>query len=266
MKKNFIICFLLTLTSLFATAQSEKQLTFFENKVINGLITSGNFDVQLSQGTATGVSVTIAAEAQDKLEVSITEDKMIRVSYKGPGKYKPLCKVVVSHLDYLSVDGSSVISKGECSSNSKFSALISGSSFVAYVKVKCQDAVMDVKGFSKVEDFSVTASSNVEVLIDDSAKAAFQINSKNATLTASGVSLLEMSGTVSESSKIMSNGTATLDMLKLKTPMINASALGMSKIKADVTGQAEVTCGGTASFRYTGSGKINTNTKGVKPL
>lgn len=266
MKKNFIVCFLLTLTSLFATAQSEKQLTFFTDRDINGLITNGNFDVQLSQGSTTGVTVTIAADVEDKLEVSITEDNMIRITYRGAFKAKPLCKVVVSNLDYLSVSGTSVIAKGEFSSNDKFNALYNGNAFVAYLKVKCQDASLDVKGFSKVEDFVVTASSNVEISINDSAKAAFQIHSQSATLTSSGVSLLNVQGSVSGLTKILANGTSTLDLLELKAPKITASALGMSRIKANVTGQADVTCGGTASFRYTGSGTINTNTKGVKPL
>lgn len=271
MKKNFIVTISLLLLTVMSQAQENKTLEYFKGETLNGLISGGNFDVQLSEGASTGVTVTIADDMVDKLVVSKTEEGFIRVSVpdniaKLFSKNKPLVKVVVSKLNYLSVTGSSLIAKGEFSCDNEFKALLAGGAYVAYIKMNCEKAVVEIKGKAKFEDSKIDAKVSCEIINGDSASSSVSVNTETLTATASSMSFLKISGVASKSLKIESSGTSSVDLLDLQVPNMRASALGMSKIKANITGEADVTVGGTASFRYVGNGKITGSSKGIKPL
>ncbi|CDN32167.1 hypothetical protein BN938_2094 [Mucinivorans hirudinis] len=267
---------LFSLVALFAavvaSAQDYQNKEYFVGSEIAGLVVSGNMDVQISQGSQTGVWVTIDPAYVDRFNVSITEDMYARIEYREDlkavfsKKNKPVCKVVVSSLRYLSINGSSVIGKGTFSCASTFSALMWGGSFLSFVKIESEKSVWDIKGGAKVEDCTIEAPVMVEVTADETSSSNLKINTENLIATAKGAALLTLSGEVSRNTKVSANSTVTVDILKVNTPMIDATALGMSKIKATVTGTANVTCGGTASFRYVGNGTVNGDSKNIKPM
>lgn len=272
MKKNILVTISLVFVSLLSSAQEIKKMTYFMDDAINGVISNGAFDVQLSEGDKTGVTIDIDQELLEKLNVSKTEEGFVRIDLPSDiskifsKKSTPLVKIVVSKLNYLSVSGSSVIAKGEFTCDGDFRALITGGTYLAYVKLNCDKATWDIKGKAKVEECKINATESCDIISNESASSAFVVNTAVLTASASTISKLDMSGEATKSAKIESSGTAAIDMLRLATPFMRVSVLGMSKVKADVSVEADVTVGGTASFRYTGNGKISGDSKGIKPL
>ncbi len=247
--KKFFMAIALTMCATVAMAQQTKKISQFQNEDIYGLIADGAFDIRISQGSETGVHIEILDEHADKLSVSKTEQGYIRVGYGSSvgryfkGKNKPFVTVVVKELRFLRLDGAcTAIGKGEYSASELSEIILAGSSSLDFINVSAPNVVFDITG-GKTSDITVST--------DD-----LKIN-------ISGTSRASIDGTA-KTSKITSSGASSLEILALKCPKIEAVVSGMSGVKALVEGEAQVTRTGTASFRYTGSGKITGDAKPIK--
>lgn len=271
MKKRVIISISLILSLLTATAQNSKTVKSFTGVDIHGLVVSGAFDVQLSEGDETGVTIEIREDATSKLSVLMTEDKCVRISFADDltkyfiEKKKPLAKVVVSRLDYLNLSGNvSLIAKGKFSCYQSFTTIMTGTAFASFINIDCDKATLDIKGKAKLEDFNISAAGNIDITTAESAYVAASVKCSNLVLESGLASDMKLSGTVANKVKVYSTGTSKITILDVTCPTIDATVQNMSRVNANVSGTANLQKSGMASFRYIGQGRISGD--GAKPL
>lgn len=241
MKKVILSLIVLSL-STFAIAQTNTTITKFVDEKINGLIATGAFDVRISQGTPTGVTIEIREDLAPKLIVDKTEEGFIRINFGSDlgkffkGNNRPMVTVVVSELSNLNVSGvCKAIGKGEFTATERSAILVGGSAFLEFINVEAPTVTLDVTGSAAVGEIT--------------------ISTPNLRAECGGTSKVALKGTA-DKAQVTTSGTATLDLLTLTCPDITAVTTGMSLIKANVTGTANVTSGGTSTFKYTGEGKV----------
>lgn len=271
MKKFFLITALLLIGTTTIWAQKYTTITRFENHNIRGLIVDGVFDVRISQGKQTKVSVEILDEMADKLYFDYTDDDYVRVTYKNDvtkhftsNRKKPMLTVVVSELNSLRIGGAcSLIAKGEFTASSKFRMEVTGAAFASFINIKCPEALIELLGASNAEDIKIVSSGTITISGNDAAKGKLNIKCKTLNANTSGASRVSVIGNCS-AARTESSGTSILDLLNLNCPEFRSSATGMSRTTANVSGTANITVSSMASFRYMGTGRIIGS--GAKPL
>lgn len=271
MKKTLVITICLLFSFLGAAAQTSHKVKSYTGDRINGVIVAGAFDVQLSQGEETGVSIEIREDATSKLSVTMTEQGYIRIAFGDDlskyfiDKKRPLAKIVLSQLDYINLSGNvSLIAKGEFSCPDKFSMLMTGKAFASFIKLKCKDANIDLQSKSKIEDITINATNKVEYLAGESSISDVTINCKDISVKSELASLVDINGKATEKSKIVSAGTSKLTMVNFTSPLMDVTATEMSRVNINVTEAANITKTSLAAIRFIGNGKIVGD--GAKPL
>lgn len=238
MKHIFIS--LLSLIAVCAYGQADSRI-YFEGQQINGLTVDGAYEVKLSQGEKTGVTVVGTPKVLEKINVTISENGIINVVDQGGiGKFfksnKPVVRVVVSRLNMLSVGGTcSVIGSGEFTADSTSAISVSSSSFLEFVKIKAPKVELVAAGQAKV--------------------GGVTINATDVKITNGGACDVTILGEC-ENLNISTNGTSVLNTLMFGANHIEATCMGVSLVKAIINNTAKVNVGGTATFKYTGAGKV----------
>lgn len=251
MKKIFLPIILLSFIVLSATAQNTT-ITKFEGQKIKGVIVNGAFDVKLVQGAQSGVSVSVSAEAAEKLSVELTDEGYVRLGYGSDvGKFftsqknRPTARLTVSELNYLNISGvSSLIGSQTFTSSVPFVMNVSGSAFCSFIKIESQGSNISTSGTATVENLTVKDAGKMTLDVATGSKVELQGSAKEARISVSGASVL--------------------GALEFICPVIQVSATGTSMAKINVTGTADVTTGGFGAIKYIGTGKITGS--GAKPL
>ncbi|MEG1463949.1 MAG: DUF2807 domain-containing protein [Mucinivorans sp.] len=251
MKKILLLVFSLLFVASSAWSQ-RTTITKFEGEDIRSLIISGAFDVKLSQGDKCSVRVEIMPEVANKLILNLSDKGCLRLGHGSDvgqfftaSKNRPVAYIVVSELDYINLSGTcSVICSGQFVSSQLFSMKAELGAFCAFMNVKASEIDISVASAAEVENLTVETPGRV--LMD-----------------VSGPSRAELMGE-SASARLSVSSAAQLNALSFVSPVIQASATGTSLLKANFTGEADVTIGALSSIRYIGSGKITGS--GAKPL
>lgn len=247
--KKLIIAFVAMWATCTVAAQKNNTITKFQDQKIYGLIATGAFDIRISQGDESYVSVEVREDIAPKISIDLTEEGYVRINYGSEvgkffkGSNRPFVTIVVDELRYLNLSGvCTTIGKGEYSATERCLLNVGGSATLDFINVKAPTVAMDISGSAIINDITVQTP-NLRIDAGTTAKA-----------TVKGAA---------EKSEVNSSGTAVVDILNLVTPEIRAVVGGMSLVKANVSGSADVTRSGTAAFKYTGQGKI---TGDAKPL
>lgn len=263
MKKFYLLLLSLLFVSMASNAQKTTTITKFEGKPIKGIIVSGAFDIQLSQGENASAKVEINEELVDKLTFTHTGDGIIELNFKSDiAKYftktksRPLAVIVVNQLDFVNVTGAcSLIAKGQFTTDNLFRLYSSGNAFVSWINVTCQKAVCEVSGNSKIDDCSIKANETVSMVVGGSSKTNCKVTADKLFLNISGTSDMNLTGKAN-SSEVSTTGTSSLDMLGFDAATQSAELRGISSIKATVNGKANVEIGGTSTYKFTGTGVV----------
>lgn len=252
MKKITVFLFLLLFGATVA-AQERTTITKFEGKTISGLVVAGAFDIKLSQGAQTGVRVEVPVEASQQLTYELTDEGYLRLGYGSEvGKYftsnknRPVAYVTLSRLDYLSISGNcSVLGESTFASAGNFVLTASGAAFCdALIVESPAGANVSVDGGAKIDNIRLVCVDKVAVSVG-------------------GSSYLTLSGSA-PSARLSASAMAQFNALNFSCPSLQVSATGTSLLKIHISGSVDVTTGGVAAVRYTGSGKITGS--GAKPL
>lgn len=242
--KNFLITTLFIFATICSVSAQRQTITKFEGQPITGISVNGAFDVQISQGEKTYATVDIPDDLASKLTFELNVDGVLRVAFGSAAgsifvssKNRPMLTVVMSRLDYLYVSGAStIIGKGKFTSSGTFTATLSGTAFVSFINIDCVQANITASEGVQAEDLTIQASEKFMADISGPSKVTFNGSAPF--------------------SKVVSSGTASVDMLGFQCDVQEAITTGTSLIRANVTGTADVTVGGISSFKYSGDGKV----------
>ncbi len=238
-------CFTL-ISLLFITLSVSAQrstIKKFEGTQIRGLIVSGAFDVNVTEGRSEGVEVTLSDDIADKLIMELTEEGYLRLSFGNATSNiflksadRPKAKFSTRNLDYISVAGNSVILGSGSFKADNLNMVIKDSGFLSFIDMKCDYATVKVEGTSKVE----------ELTLDVANSATFDI---------SGASSIRVDGSA-KSVDVDATSASAIDLISFISPIIDAHSSGTATIKLNVTGKANVKKVGLSAIRYIGEGTI----------
>ncbi len=242
MKKFYITLLSLLFIPLAAIGQDSK-ITKFSGETLRGVVASGALDINLKVGEKTGVVVELGEADEEKLKISVTEDKYIHISYGNntaalfvSKKKRPKAEITLTRVDYLVLSGSvSLLSSGSSYSEDFYMSL-EGEAFASFVKVECPQATIVAKQNSKIDEVTI-------------------LTTGECSVEASGSANVTIKGEA-ESARLVSSGSALLSTLSFKVSNIEAITSGTSLIKALVEKDARATSSGLSAFKYTGGGKV----------
>lgn len=235
--------------------QSVVRLTRYESQKISGVSASNAFDVFLVQSDQTKVVVELNQELEERLELGLTPDGIVRVSLSsGRGRIakNTVMKITVylPELTYLRGSGATTIHASGHFTSSSTEIILSGASDLKSLNLTSTTTKMTCSGASdawlqgKFDYLEVRASGASDTYLD--------VTCRDSYFKIEGASDMHVKG-IANTSKMTASGGSDMKAAEFMVSHLNISVSGASDAKVWATESIEANASSASSVKYKGN-------------
>lgn len=245
----------------------------FDNQPITGLKATSSFDIYLSQGDHTSVSIQVPERLKENIDCTL-QDGVLTLGLKDCPRganlqvfEKLVATVVCNSLDYISLSGSIDLhlQSDITSCSPSFNLNMSGSSdFVGgnnILIINGTDARFSLEGSCDFEGSLKIAGASSFNLSGSSDFTSNLTSSSKVTLEMAGSCDLELSGSA-PSMDLKASGSSDCMVSKFKVQTATIESYGSSDVYINASESLDVKASGSSDVHYRGSPKIKMATAG----
>lgn len=260
MKRFLVIGALLVALMAAETAGAQQRLvrlTRYEGLRITGISASSGFEVYLEQSSETKVQVEISEELEDRLNLSLDTQGIVRVSLNPSGGRNLWTRNTVMKITvYLPVlyylRGSGAV---DIYANGNFHARqseisLTGAAELKSLRLQTNSLKLDCAGSSEATISGRIGELNAS--ISGASEVDLNLKCSIATVEASGASDLEMKGEAEEA-KFTASSASNFDAQEFSVNRLTVSATAASDVRVWAIEELQATASNASSIRYRGN-------------